>query len=76
MRDVKFRDDQLPKILEFLRSCPGIYVGREADCRRFIEAILWMARSGAQWRLLPQKYGNWNSIYKRLGRWCERDVWE
>jgi len=76
MRDVKFRDDQLPKILEFLRSCPGIYVGREADCRRFIEAILWMARSGAQWRLLPQEYGNWNSIYKRFGRWCERDVWE
>ena len=76
MSQVKLRDNDWSKIVPFLRSCPGIYVGREADCRRFIEAILWMARSGAQWRLLPQEYGNWNSIYKRFGRWCERDVWE
>jgi transposase len=65
MSTVKKKDAHWPKILQFLRSCPGIYVGREAQCRRFIEAVLWITRSGAQWRLLPTEYGNWNSVYKR-----------
>ena len=60
-------------MLEFLRRQPGLYVGQEGDCKRFIEAIIWMSRSGAQWRLLPSEYGKWNSVYKRFARWCERE---
>ena len=26
--------------------------------------------------MLPVEYGNWNSVYKRFARWCERGVWE
>jgi transposase len=59
---VKLLDEQWSRILRFLRTCPGIYIGRETECRRFVEGVLWMARSGAQWRLLPQEYGNWNSV--------------
>ncbi len=69
-------NEQWTKILEFLRSCPDIYVGQEDECRRFVEAILWMARSGAPWRLLPEYYGHWNSIYKRFARWCDKGIWE
>lgn len=76
MSTVELRDDQWKKILEFLRSCPDVYVGEEADCRCFIEALLWMARSGAPWRLLPEQYGHWNSIYKRFARWCDKGIWE
>ena len=76
MSTVELREDQWYRILEFLRSCPDLYVGREPDCKRFVEAILWMARSGAAWRLLPEHYGHWNSIYKRFARWCDKGVWE
>ncbi len=76
MSTVELREDQWPRILEFLRSCPDLYVGQEGDCKRFVEAILWMARSGAAWRLLPEHYGHWNSVYKRFARWCDKGVWE
>ena len=72
----ELRDDEWSRMLQFLRSCPGVYVGQEEGCQRFIEAVLWMARSGAQWRLLPESYDNWNSIYKRFARWCDKGVWE
>jgi len=64
------------RILTFLHQQPDVYVGREAACRQFIEAVLWMTRSGAQWRLLPECYGKWNSIYQRYNRWSKRGVWQ
>lgn len=73
---VKLTDEQWQKILPFLRTCPNIYIGEETDCRQFLEAVLWIARSGAQWRLLPKEYGNWNTIYKRFARWSENDVFQ
>ena len=50
--------------------------GRRRNCRRFLTAILWIARTGAQWRALPEEYGRWNTVYKRFLRWCEQGVWK
>ncbi len=76
MSNIQVRDDQWKKIYAFLKRHPRAYAGKEADCRRFVEGVLWMARSGAQWRLLPEKYGRWNSVYKRFARWCDHGVWQ
>jgi transposase len=76
MMTITIKDDQWSKILEFIRACPGIYVGKEASCRRFVEGVLWITRSGAQWRLLPESYGNWNSVYKRFARWSDKGIFD
>lgn len=75
MATAEFRPDQWTIILQFLRTCPDVYVGQETDCRRFVEGVLWIARTGAQWRALPEQYGKWNTVYKRFLRWCDKGVW-
>lgn len=75
MSTISLKDEQWTKIVKFLRACPHVYVGQEGQCRRFVEGVLWIARSGAQWRLLPEKYGQWNSVYKRFARWSAQGIW-
>ncbi len=76
MTTEEFRPDQWTRILRFLHACPHVCVGQEEACRRFLTGVLWIARTGAQWRALPKHYGNWNSVYKRFLRWCEKGVWK
>jgi transposase len=72
---MQLQSEQWTKLLAFLRQHRRAYVGQEAHCRRFLEAVYWIARTGAQWRALPDCYGYWNSVYQRFARWCDHDVW-
>lgn len=76
MSMVTINESQRSRIMSFLLTCSGIYVGNEEKTLRFIEAVLWIVRSGSPWELLPEQYGKWNSVYKRFARWCEREIWQ
>ncbi len=47
-----------------------------ADNRRFVEAVLWRFRTGSPWRDLPERFGNWNNVFKRFRRWALSGVFE
>ena len=53
------------------RSDPG-RSGR--NNRLFIEAVLWIARTGSPWRDLPERFGNWNTAFRCFHDWREADV--
>ncbi len=38
--------------------------------------MMWMARSGVQWRRLPDEYGKWNSVFRRYRWWVETGVFD
>jgi transposase len=46
------------------------------DNRLFIDAVLWIAKTGAPWRDLPARFGNWYNVWKRLSRWTQKGVWQ
>ena len=46
------------------------------DNRRYFEGMMWIARTGAQWRHLPDEYGKWNSIFRRYRRWVTTGVFD
>jgi putative transposase len=45
------------------------------DNRLFVNAVLWIAKTGAPWRDLPERFGAWNSVWKRFDRWATKGVW-
>ena len=43
--------------------------------RMFVEGVLWIVRTGAPWRDLPEVFGSWNSAFRRFSRWSAKGVW-
>jgi transposase len=40
------------------------------------EVVIWKFRTGAPWRDLLERFGDWKNIHKRFSRWAESGVWE
>ena len=69
------RDDQFERIALLLPGKSGDPGRTAADNRLFVEAVLWIARTGTPWRDLPSEFGVWNSVYQRFARWSRRGIW-
>jgi transposase len=70
------RDDPWEKVAPFVRSGRKGKRGPRSDGRRFFDVLLWMARSGARWRDLPEKFGLYRTAKRRYYRWIEMGVFD
>jgi putative transposase len=43
--------------------------------RLFVDAVIFRARTGIQWRDLPERFGKWKTVYNRFRNWATKDVW-
>ena len=46
------------------------------DHRRTLDAVFWIARTGAPWRDLPEELGKWNSVHRQYRRWTLSGLWD
>ena len=70
-------DEQWDRIKDMVPPERSGGKGRPAkDNRMMINAIIWILKTGAPWRDLPERYGSWNSVYSRYSRWTKRGIWE
>lgn len=75
MRLYWLRDDQWERIKDLLPGKASDRGVTARDNRLFVEAVLWVARTGAPWRDLPDSYGHWHRVYVRYDRWSRKGVW-
>jgi transposase len=65
--------DQIKDSLPGQAGDPGVTA---KDNRLFVNAVLWIAKTGVPWRDLPERFGRWDSVWKRFDRWSTKGVWK
>jgi len=69
-------NEQYKRLQPLLSGKPGD-PGRNADNNRdFLNAVLWIARTGAPWADLPERFGKHDTVYQRFNRWAKKGRWE
>lgn len=74
MRRHEINDEQWDKIKDLLPGKPGDPGVTAKDNRLFINAVFWIAKTGAPWRDLPERFGHWHNVFQRFNRWCKKGV--
>ena len=69
-------DADWERIQALLPGRPGQPGWTARDNRLFIDAVLWVAKTGAPWRDLPERFGKWDSAWKGFGRRAKRGTWQ
>jgi transposase len=69
-------DDEWDRIKDLLPGRAGLPGVTARDNRLFVDAVLWIGKTGVPWRDLPDRFGNWNSNFRRFDRWSRGGVWQ
>ncbi len=68
----RLTDDQWEVIKHFLNWQRK----RKIDLREVVNAILWITRTGAQWRNLDSSFPPWSAVYYYFARWTKECLFE
>ncbi len=80
MSETRYEDEltdaQLVRLAPLmLGGCRGKR-GPRTDNRRFMNAVLWIARSGTKWSYLPDRFGRYGTVKQRFNDWVSRGVFQ
>ena len=76
MRRHEISDEHWSRIKDLLPGREGDPGVTAKDNRLFVNAVLWIAKTGAPWRDLPERFCNSNSVWRRFDRWARKGAWE
>ena len=78
IRRYEVTDEEWERIKPYiLEEQTGSSRGRPSkDSRTMLNGIFWILRSGASWRDLPERYGPWQTVYKRFAKWSDGGIFE
>jgi transposase len=68
-------DDQRERMSQHIIGDERTRGSSGRDNRMFVEAVLWIVRTGSPWRDLPEVFGDWNSVFRRFSRWSHKGIW-
>ena len=68
--------EQLELVLSLLPPSPPIGTDRTVDMRKILNGILYVVRTGCQWRMLPKEYEHWNTTYGYFRSWQQDGTWQ
>jgi putative transposase len=69
-------DSQWRQIEDLLPGRPGSVGVTARDNRLFVDEVLWVLPSGAEWKDLPEECGKWKTCHKRYARWARAGIWK
>ena len=69
-------EDEWRFIRPLIPPSPPVVAFREVDIRRVVNGILYVNRSGCQWRMLPKEYEHWNTTYGYFRKWSKDGTWQ
>src|ERR1700722_16315193 len=76
LRRHEISNDQWEAIQDLVPGKEGDPGATAAENRLFGNALRWIAKTGAPWRDLPERFGKWNSVFQRFSRWCKSGVFQ
>ena len=75
LRRYELTDQEWEQVVSLLPPEKTGKPGRPSkDNRTMLNGMVWIARSGAPWRDLPERYGPWNSVYSRFRKWIDDGI--
>jgi len=77
IRRYEITDEEWERIKHHFPERKAGDMGRpRREARELLNGILWVARTGAAWRDVPERYGPWQTVYKRFKEWSESGLIE
>jgi transposase len=72
----RLRDVTWASLHAKLVAIPGIWKRDVERLRQFVEAVVYVLRTGVAWEDLPERFGKPNSLYRRFRRWSQQGIWD